>query len=89
MLVQAQAVYMGFASERLHVKEGLALADFPEVINYPDTKRSVEVGASICATVNMLAGHNLPKFREDGWAQYFWQRSLELHPLNLRHLERE
>jgi hypothetical protein len=89
VLVQAQAVYMGFASERLHVKEGLALAAFPEVVNYPDTERSVEIGASICATVNMLAGRDLPKFREDGWVQYFWQRSLELHPLNLRHLERE
>ena len=89
VLVQAQAVYMGFASERLHVMEGLALADFPQVVNYPDTERSVQVGASICATVNMLAGNNLPKFREDDWVQYFWRRSLELHPLDLGHLERE
>lgn len=89
VLVQAQAVYMGFASERLHVMEGLALADFPQIVNYPGTERSVEVGASICATVNMLAGNNLPKFREDGWVLYFWRRSLELHPLNLGHLERE
>ncbi len=88
VLVQAQAVYMAFASERLHVTQGLALADFPEVVNYPDTERSLEVGASICATVNMLAGHNLLDFREDGWVQYFWLRSLELHPLDLRHLER-
>lgn len=89
VMVQAQAVYMGFVSERLHVMEGLALADFPQVVNYPDTERSEEVGASICATVNMLAGTNLPKFRDDAWVQYFWRRSLELHPLNLGHLEKE
>jgi len=82
VLVQAQAVYMGFVLGRLHVKRGLALADFPEVERYPTTDRSKQVGASICATVNMLAGRGLPKYAEDVWVQYFWQRSLELHPLN-------
>jgi hypothetical protein len=88
VLVQAQAVYMAFISGRMHVREGLALADFPEVTHYPKTERSQQVGASICATVNMMAGHALPKFQEDTWVQYFWKRSLELHPLNLSNLER-
>jgi len=87
VLIQAQAVYMAFVSGRLRVMQGLALADFPEVIRYPETERSLQVGASICATVNMLAGNTLPRFREDTWVQYFWKRSLELHPLNFRHLE--
>ena len=86
VLVQAQAVYIGFMLGRLKVMQGLALADFPQVQYYPTTERSQEVGASICATVNMIAGNSLPKYEEDAWAQYFWRRSLELRPLNLAHL---
>lgn len=42
VLMQAQAVYMGFVLGRLKVFKGLALADFPEVSKYPDTPRSLE-----------------------------------------------
>jgi hypothetical protein len=87
VLIQAQAVYLGFVLGRLFVKEGLALADFPEVEHYPNTEKSLAVGASICASVNMLAGKMLPKYSEDAWAQYFWKRSLDLRPLDFRHLE--
>jgi hypothetical protein len=87
VLVQAQAVYMGFVSGKLVVKRGLALADFPEVEHYPTTERSRQVGASICAAVNMFAGTTLPKYSEDTWTQYFWQRSLDLRPLEFGHLE--
>ena len=89
VLVQAQAVYLGFVLGKLHVKRGLALADFPEVEHYPTTERSKQVGASICATVNMLVGTTLPKYSEDAWVQYFWQRSLELRPLNFGQLENQ
>lgn len=88
VLVQAQAIYMAFISGRLHVRADLALADFPEVENYPSTEKSIEVGASVCAAVNMLASE-LPKYPDDSWVQYFWRRSLELHPLDFRHLERK
>lgn len=89
VLIQAQAVYLGFILGRLVVKEGLALASFPEVQHYPDTDKSLAVGASICATVNMLAGSMLPKYTEDTWVQYFWKRSLDLRPLNFRGLEND
>ena len=78
-----------FSLGRLHVKQGLALADFPEVEHYPDTEKSLAVGASICSAVNMLAGSMLPKYAEDAWVQYFWKRSLDLHPLDFRHLEKQ
>lgn len=87
VLVQAQAVYMGFILGKLRVKQGLALADFPEVENYPDTERSEQVGAAICATVNGLAGRQLPNYIDDKWVQYFWQRNLELRPLDFSNLE--
>jgi hypothetical protein len=44
VLVQAQAIYMGFVLGKLHVREGLALADFPEVEKYPSTEHSKRVG---------------------------------------------
>lgn len=87
VLVQAQPIYMGFVLGKLFVKKGLALADFPEVEKYPATELSKQVGASICAAVNMLAGTMLPKFPEDAWVQYFWQRSIELRPLDFTDLE--
>ena len=87
VLIQAQAIYMGFVLGKLFVKKGLALADFSEVAKYPSTELSKQVGASICASVNMLAGSMLPKFPEDAWVQYFWQRSLDLCPLDFGHLE--
>lgn len=86
VLIQAQAIYLGFVLGRLRVKRGLALADFPEVEHYPKTEKSQAVGASICASVSMLAGKMLPKYVEDEWVQYFWRRSLDLHPLDFRHL---
>jgi hypothetical protein len=89
VLIQAQAVYMAFLLDRMRVKQGLALAEFPEVEHYPNTEKSIEVGASICATVNFLAGNTLPKYPDDTWVQYFWKRSLELHPLDFGHLERK
>jgi len=87
VFVQAQAIYMGFVLGKLFVKKGLALANFPEVEKYPDTELSKQVAASICATVNGLAGTMLPKYSEDPWVQYFWQRSLDLRPLDFTHLE--
>jgi hypothetical protein len=89
VLIQAQAVYMAFLLDRMRVREGLALAEFPEVEHYPNTEKSLEVGASICATVNMLAGNGLPKYQDDSWVQYFWKRNLDLHPLDFGQLERK
>jgi hypothetical protein len=89
VFVQAQAVYMGFVQAKLFVKRGLALADFPEVERYPSTERSQQVGASICATVNGLAGTSLPEYSKDAWVQYFWRRSLDLRPLDFSHLENQ
>jgi hypothetical protein len=52
VLVQAQALYLGFILGKLFVKRGLALADFPEVQNYPNSEKSLRVGAAVCSSVN-------------------------------------
>jgi hypothetical protein len=87
VLMQAQALYLGFILGKLFVKRGLALADFPEVQNYPNSEKSLKVGAAVCASVNMVAGKMLPKYPDDSWVQYFWKRSLDLRPLDFRQLE--
>jgi hypothetical protein len=87
VLIQAQALYLGFILGKLFVKRGLALADFPEVQNYPDSEKSLRVGAAVCSSVNMVAARMLPKYSEDTWVQYFWKRSLDLRPLDFRQLE--
>jgi hypothetical protein len=87
VLIQAQALYLGFMLGKLFVKKGLALADFPEVQNYPNSEKSLRVGAAVCSSVNMMAGSMLPKYSEDAWVQYFWKRSLDLRPLDFLQLE--
>ena len=87
VLIQAQALYLGFILGKLFVKKGLALADFPEVENYPNSEHSLRVGAAICSSANMVAAKMLPKYSEDSWVQYFWNRSLDLRPLDFRQLE--
>jgi hypothetical protein len=86
VLIQAQALYLGFILGKLFVKKGLALADFPEVQNYPNSEKSLTVGAAVCASVNMVAGKMLPKYSENSWVQYFWKRNLDLRPLDFRQL---
>lgn len=86
VLIQAQALYLGFVLGKLFVKKGLALADFPEVQNYPNSEKSLTVGAAVCSAVNMVAGKMLPKYSEDSWVQYFWKRNLDFRPLDFRSL---
>jgi hypothetical protein len=74
VLTQATAIYMGFVLERLFVQKGLGMADFPEVEHHPEIERSLQVGAPICASVNMIAGTMLPNYPEDTWVLYFWQK---------------
>jgi len=87
VLIQAQVLYLGFMLGKMYVKRGLALADFPEVQNYPNSEKSLRVGAAVCSSVNMIAGSMLPKYPEDAWVQYFWKRSLDLRPLDFCQLE--
>jgi hypothetical protein len=79
MRVQATVLYIGFVNDFIKVQEGLALADFPEIEKYPDTERSMEVAASIRATINVMSF----EYKENNyinWSTYFWNRGLEIEP---------
>lgn len=86
VLLQGQVVYMGFVIGKLHVKEGLGLANLPEIQKYPDTELSLQVGASVCAAVNGFSGRMLPDYSKNAWVQYFWNRSYDFRPTKMDHL---
>jgi hypothetical protein len=77
MLVQATATWLAFDSGKLKVKEGLALASFPEIEKYPETELSQKVGSGVRSTLNMLFG-SAELCNSAEWPDYFWNRGLEV-----------
>ena len=80
MMVQATAIWLAFDSGILKVAEGLALAQFPKVEEYPSTEISVRVGASIRSSLNMFFGDGEPMSSSGTWPPAFWNRGLEIQP---------
>ncbi len=80
MMVQATVVWLAFDAGLLKVHEGLALAQFPKIEEYPNTEISKKVGASIRGTLNMLFGKDHLLSNAGKWSRYFWNRGLALAP---------
>ena len=85
MMVQASAVWLAFDAGVLKVKEGLALASFPKIEDYPDTELSRQVAASIRSTLNMLFGSEAHFGVASTWPRYFWNRGLTIESCELAH----
>ncbi len=79
-LTQATATWLAFDADRLKVAEGLALADFPRIEDYPDTAQSRRIAASIRATLNQMFGDVDLMASGTDWPAAFWNRGLELEP---------
>lgn len=78
MMVQATATWLAFDAERLKVSTGLALADFPQIEDYPKTEQSQRIAASIRATLNQMFGEADLMASGTDWPIAFWNRGLEL-----------
>lgn len=76
-LVQANAVYIAFALKMILVNKGLALANFPEVANYPRTEESKKVAAAVQTTCPILFNDTFYD-KTSFWPSYFWNRGLEI-----------
>jgi len=77
VLTMATFVWLAFDSGVLKVKEGLALADFPEIERYPDTDISKRIASGVRASIyTFFSDEHWPHSRE--WSQYFWNRGLEI-----------
>jgi hypothetical protein len=77
VMAQSTFIYLALDAGVLKVREGLALADFPLVQDYPDTERSRQVAAMVRAAITNFFGE--PLYEESSpWPSYFWNRGLEL-----------
>ena len=74
---QANAIYICFVLGKLQVTKNSALANFPEIENYPSTEESKKIAASIRASINGFIGLDLGAPITD-WPDYFWNRGLEI-----------
>ena len=88
VLMQANAIYLLGCQGKLFIKEGLSLGNLEELRNYPETEESKIVGASVCSASSMLL---MMKPEDDeqkwSWPNYFWERNLQLKPIDLSHLK--
>lgn len=77
IFAQGNVLYLGFVAGKLRVAKGTSLAEFPALEDYPKTERSRMVAAAVrSATPMMLLDPSAP--HESAWAEYFWNRGLEL-----------
>jgi hypothetical protein len=76
-MVQANAVYIAFVTGKLKVFEGLSLANFPAIQNFPETEESLQVAGAVRGTVSTFFGGEADYLRTS-WPSYFWNRGLEL-----------
>ncbi|MGH6917122.1 MAG: hypothetical protein ACREJ0_05390 [Geminicoccaceae bacterium] len=77
VFTQATCIWLAFDCGKMKVQRGLALAQFPEIQNYPETELSRNIASSIRAGINMFFTDGMYNLRS-GWPGYFWNRGLEL-----------
>lgn len=75
-LMQANAVYIAFATDMMVVSSETSLAKFPAVADYPHTEEAKRVGAAVRASINGFFGMSYDN--SSSWPRYFWNRGLEI-----------
>lgn len=80
VMTQASCIWLAFDADVLKVGAGQALAEFPQVQDYPETELSKRIASSIRATLHMF--FNPPHYTETParWVDYFWNRGVEISP---------
>lgn len=63
---------------KLHVVENSTLAEFPKLVDYPNTEISKMIASSVRATSNILLGSE--KLKNEKWISEFWNRGFKLEP---------
>lgn len=61
---------------KLHVVENSTLAEFPKLVDYPNTEISKMIASSVRATSNILLGSE--KLKNEKWISEFWNRGFKL-----------
>jgi hypothetical protein len=86
-LMQANAIYIAFATDLLKVAPHVSLANFPAVADYPDTEEARRVGSGVRSAINGFFGYG--ELQSSAWARYFWKRGLEIDACVVRSTEDE
>jgi hypothetical protein len=76
-MVQANAIYIAFATDTLKVFKGSSLAKFPAIEQYPATEESKIVASAVRAGVNGMFGP-VDRVRSRAWISSFWKRGFEI-----------
>ena len=79
VMVQATFIWLAFDAGALQVHEGLALAEFPEIENYPHTELSKKIASGVRAVLHVFFDNSNYQASSD-WPRYFWNRGLEIDP---------
>jgi hypothetical protein len=71
-------VYFLKALGKLHIVGDSPLAEFPKLVDYPNTEISKMIASSVRASSNILLSNE--KLKNEKWISEFWNRGLELEP---------
>lgn len=63
---------------KLHVVENSPLAEFPKLVDYPNTEISKMIASSVRATSNILLSSE--KLKNEKWISEFWNQGFKLEP---------
>lgn len=85
MMTQATFVWLAFDAGVLKVQQGLALAEFPKIEDYPKTELSRRIGSGVRSTVNMFFGSEVHYPTTSSWPAYFWNRGLVIDSCDLEY----
>lgn len=81
VFTQAIFIYVAVAQEKIQIASHLPLAKIPEIQKYPDTDLSRQIASGLRATLPLFLDRIMDA--ENGgheWANYFWNRGLEIDP---------
>jgi hypothetical protein len=86
-LMVALCVYGALISRTILLPAGV-LDDFEQIQDYPNTDNSQRVGALVRSMNLFLVGQTIVEPKLTQWCSYFWQRGLELEPVDYTNLLR-
>lgn len=77
----ANAIYAGFC-QGFQVNEGVSLAQFPEIENYPTTELSMRIASACRSTALLTVGKYVMDAGLTQWSSYFWNHNLQLESID-------
>jgi hypothetical protein len=87
-LMLANATYGSMIAGDIVFPPTSVMADLNAVLDYPKTERSKIVASSLRSSMLTIIRFAVPKGPETNWCHRFWQRGIELEPVDYHNLLR-